>query len=94
MRELVYPDDSVPAGSEQLLVHTKVKETTYDGYAKVTFDGHLGGKELTTGLGVRVAYLKSESSGFQTTDNVNYSPVSVENSYDRDAAQPQLRAGS
>jgi hypothetical protein len=31
-------------GSEQLLVHTKVKETTYDGYAKVTFDGHLGGR--------------------------------------------------
>ena len=80
VRSLVYPDDSVPAGSEQLLVHTKVKETTYDGYGKLTFDGHLGGKDLTTGLGVRVAYLKTTSSGYQTTNNVAYSPVSVDNS--------------
>ena len=79
IRDLVYPDDSVPAGSEQLLVHTKVEETTYDGYAKVTFDGHLGGKDLTTGVGVRVAHLKSTSSGFQTDDNVNYTPVSIDN---------------
>jgi TonB-dependent receptor len=80
VRDLVYPDDSVPAGSEQLLVHTKVKETTYDGYAKVTFDGHLGGRDLTTGLGVRVANLKTTSSGYQTTNNVNFTPVSVDNS--------------
>jgi iron complex outermembrane receptor protein len=79
VRALVYPDDSVPAGSEQLLVHTKVEETTYDGYAKVTFDGHLGGKDITTGVGVRVAHLSSTSSGFQTDDNVNYTPVSIDN---------------
>lgn len=79
IQHYVYPDDSVPAGSEQLLVHTKVKETNYDGYLKATFEGHLGGKELTTGLGVRVTYLKSESSGYQTTDNVNYTPVEVDN---------------
>jgi len=80
VRALVYPDDSVPAGSEQLLVHTKVEETTYDGYAKVTFDGHLGGKDLTTGFGVRAAHLKSTSSGFQTADGLNYTPVSIDNS--------------
>jgi TonB-dependent receptor len=80
VRELVYPDDSVPAGSEQLLVHTKVEETTYDGYAKATFEGHLGGKDLTTGFGVRVAHLKSTSSGFQTADGLNYTPVSIDNS--------------
>ena len=79
IRRLVYPDDSVPAGSEQLLVHTTVKETTYDAFAKVTFEGQLAGKDLTTGIGVRVAYLKSESSGFRTTDNVNYTPVQVDN---------------
>jgi iron complex outermembrane receptor protein len=80
VRELVYPDDSVPAGSEQLLVHTKVEQTTYDGYAKVSFEGHIGEMQLTTGVGVRVAHLKSTSSGFQTSDNVNYTPVSIDNS--------------
>ncbi|HEV7606067.1 MAG TPA: TonB-dependent receptor [Steroidobacteraceae bacterium] len=79
VRALVYPDDSVPAGSEQLLVHTTVKETTYDGYAKATFEGHLLGKDLTTGFGVRVANLKSTSSGYQSLGGV-ISPVSIDNS--------------
>jgi TonB-dependent receptor len=79
VRSLVYPDDSVPAGSEQLLVHTTVEETTYDGYAKATFEGHLAGKELTTGFGVRVASLKSTSSGYQSLGGL-ISPVSIDNS--------------
>ena len=40
-------------------------------FSKLTFEGQLAGKDLTTGIGVRVAYLKSESSGFRTTDNMN-----------------------
>jgi len=80
VRELVYPDDSVPAGSEQLLVHTTVEETTYDGYAKVTFKGQLGGKDLTTGLGVRVAHLETTSSGYQSLNGGAPTPVSIDNS--------------
>ncbi len=76
----VYPDDSVPAGSEQLLVHTKVKESNYDAYVKATFEGHLGGKELTTGIGARVTYLKTESSGYQQNSSTGaFSPVEVDN---------------
>jgi TonB-dependent receptor len=80
VRDLVYPDDAVPEGSEQLLVHTKVEETTYDGYAKLTFKGQLGGKDLTTGLGVRVAHLDTTSSGYQSPDGINFTPVSIDNS--------------
>ena len=80
VRDLVYPDDSVPLGSEQLLVHTKVEQTTYDAYAKVTFKGQVAGRDLTTAVGVRVAYLDTTSSGYQSTDGVNFSPVSIDNS--------------
>ena len=78
LRALVYPDDSVPAGSEQILAHTKVKESSYDAYAKATFDGHLGGMDLTTGVGARLTYLKTTSSGYQATGNT-VTPVSIDN---------------
>jgi len=81
LRELVYPDDSVPEGSDQLLVRTKVKENTYESYARASFKSELAGKSLTGSLGVRVAHLSTESSGFQTTDNVNFTPISVKNDY-------------
>jgi TonB-dependent receptor len=81
VRKLVYPDDSVPEGSDQLLVHTKVKENTYEGYFKVGFKTELGGLPLTGSIGTRVSRLSTTSSGFQTTDNVTFSPVSVKNDY-------------
>ena len=58
---LVYPDDSVPAGSEQLLVHTDGQGNHLRGlFAKLDFKSELGGLPLTGGIGVRVAHLKTD----------------------------------
>jgi TonB-dependent receptor len=82
LRPLVYPDDSVPAGSDQLLVHTEVDEKTYEGFVKYSFEGQVGGLPINGGIGVRVARVETDSSGFQTLDNnVTFIPVSVDNSY-------------
>lgn len=81
LRPLVYPDDSVPAGSDQLLVRTTVGEKTYEGFAKLNFEGTLGSLPVTGGIGVRVARVETTSDGFQTTNNVNFSPVSIDNDY-------------
>ncbi len=81
LRPLVYPDDSVPDGSDQLLVRTTVGEKTYEGFAKLSFEGTLGSLPVTGGIGVRVARVETTSDGFQTTDNLNFSPVSIDNDY-------------
>jgi iron complex outermembrane recepter protein len=81
VRQLVYPNDAVPAGSERLLVHTNVKESSYEGYFRFDFKSELGGLPLTGGLGLRVAHVKTTSDGFQTPDGLTYNPVSIENEY-------------
>jgi iron complex outermembrane recepter protein len=81
VRKLVYPDDSVPEGSDQLLVRTKVKENSWEGYARLGFSTQFGDMPLTGGIGFRVAHMDTKSSGFQTTDNVTFTPVSVKNDY-------------
>lgn len=82
LRALVYPNDSVPAGADQLGQRFNVKERSTEGYVKFDFKGDLGGKSLTGGLGVRVAHMKTMSSGFVTTDGgATYTPVEVDNTY-------------
>jgi len=88
LRPLVYPDDSVPDGSDQLLVRTTVSETTYEGFVKLGFARELGGVPMTGGLGVRVARVETESEGFaQVPDPANapngvlFNPVSIKNEY-------------
>ncbi len=77
---LVYPNSAEPAGADEPLVHTKVKETTYEGFLRMDFKASLGAMPLTGGLGVRVAHVKTESSGFQTLAGVT-SPLSIDNDY-------------
>ncbi|HZF14934.1 MAG TPA: TonB-dependent receptor [Steroidobacteraceae bacterium] len=82
LRPLLYPDNSVPAGAEQLNNHTKVAENTYEGYFKLDFKSQLGDYPLTGGLGLRVAKVDLTSSGFQTFDGgATWSPVSIDNDY-------------
>jgi TonB-dependent receptor len=81
LRPLVYPDDSVPDGSDQLLVRTTVGEKTYEGFAKLNFEGTLGSLPVTGGIGVRVARVETTSDGFQTADNLTFTPVSIDNDY-------------
>ena len=81
LRALLYPNDAAPAGSELLLVHTTVKEKSYEGYVQLDFKTSVFDRSLTGGLGVRIAHVNTESSGFQTTDGSNYTPVSISNDY-------------
>jgi iron complex outermembrane receptor protein len=83
LRALVYPNDSMPAGpTEQLGVHTTVKERTYEAYAKLDFKSEMGGMPLTGGFGFRVAHMSTTSDGFYSQDGgTTWSPVSVGNNY-------------
>jgi TonB-dependent receptor len=81
LRRLIYPNDAEPAGSEMLLVHTDVKEKSYEGFIRLDFKSNLFEMPLTGGIGVRVAHVKTESSGFQTTDSTTYLPVLISNDY-------------
>jgi len=81
LRALVYPNDAAPAGSEMLLVHTNVNEKSYEGFLRLDFKTSVFDQSLTGGVGVRVAHVKTVSSGFRTDDNITFTPVSVDNDY-------------
>jgi iron complex outermembrane receptor protein len=81
LRAMVYPNDAVPAGAELLLDHTTVTEHTYDGYVKVDFAGSIADLPLTGDVGVRVSRMQSDSSGFQTQNGSDYTPVAVGDDY-------------
>lgn len=80
LRALLYPNDAAPAGSEMLLVHTTVKEKSYEGFVRLDFKSAIVDMPLTGGIGVRVAHVKSESLGFKS-DGTAYTPVSISNDY-------------
>ena len=64
------------------LVRTEVEEKTYEGYVRLDFKSTVGGMPLTGAVGLRVAHVTTDSSGWQTLDGGNtYSPVSVSNEY-------------
>ena len=77
---LVYPNSAEPAGADEPLLRTKVTEKTYEGWVRLDFKASLGAMPLTGGLGVRVAHVKTESSGFQSQGGV-LSPLSIDNDY-------------
>jgi iron complex outermembrane recepter protein len=78
---MVYPNSAAPAGSDMPLVRTQVTEDSSEGWAKVEFKTSVADKDLTGNLGVRVAHVKTESSGYQTTTGETFSPVEVGNDY-------------
>jgi iron complex outermembrane recepter protein len=79
---LVYPNTSVPAGSELPLSHSDVGETLTEGYGKVNFAGDIGGADWQGSFGVRLTNVSIESSGFQTTDGgATFDPVTITNDY-------------
>jgi TonB-dependent receptor len=78
---LVYPNTATPAGSEMLLVHTKVTERSLEGFLKIDFKASILGFPLKGNLGARVANVQTESTGFSTIDGKHFTPVSVSNSY-------------
>ncbi len=77
---LVYPNSAEPAGADEPLLRTTVKEKTYEGWVRLDFAGVLGAMPLTGGVGVRVAHVKTESSGFQSLGG-NITPIEIDNSY-------------
>jgi iron complex outermembrane receptor protein len=79
---LIYPNSAAPAGSDVPLVRTKVTEKTSEGFARLDFASSIGDLPLTGGIGVRVAHVKTESSGYQSLDGgVTFSPIAVDNDY-------------
>jgi iron complex outermembrane receptor protein len=77
---LVYPNSAAPAGSDEPLLRTKVTEKTYEGYVRLDFKSAVGDMPLTGDLGVRVAHVKTESSGYQSLGGV-LSAIAIDNDY-------------
>jgi len=77
---LVYPNSGAPAGSDMPLERTKVTEKSYEGFFRLDFASSIGGLPLTGGIGVRVAHVKTESSGYQALNGA-LSPLVVDNDY-------------
>jgi iron complex outermembrane receptor protein len=80
LRALLYPNDAAPAGSELLLVHTTVKEKSYEGFVRLDFKSAILDMPLTGDIGVRVAHVKTDSSGFQS-DGTTVAPITISNDY-------------
>ena len=82
LSKLVYPNSAAPYGSDMPLVRTEVEEKTHEGYVRLDFKSTVGDMPLTGAVGIRVAHVTTDSSGWQTLDGGNtYSPVSVSNEY-------------
>lgn len=80
MWSAVYPVNGVPAGSEQLLSHTRVGEKTVEGYAMLNIDTLMGSVPLTGNVGIRVDHVTTRSDGFTQT-GTTFSPITAHNKY-------------
>jgi len=80
LRALLYPNDAAPVGSDLPLVRTTVKEKSYEGFVRLDFKSSILDMPLTGGIGVRVAHVKTDSSGFQN-DGTGIAPISISNDY-------------
>jgi iron complex outermembrane receptor protein len=79
---LVYPNSAAPYGSDEPLLRTKVTEKTYEGYVRLDFKSAVGDMPVTGDVGLRVAHVKTESSGYQTLDGgLTYLPIAIDNDY-------------
>jgi iron complex outermembrane receptor protein len=80
LRALVYPNDGIPAGSDVPSRRTKITEKTYEGFLRLDFKAPVGDRSLTGDVGVRVARVKTDSSGYVSTGGP-FAPVSIGNEY-------------
>jgi iron complex outermembrane recepter protein len=78
---LVYPNSAAPVGSDEVLERTKVTEKTYEGFVQLTFKSSLADLPLTGNMGLRVAHVSTDSSGYETTTGTTFSPISISNDY-------------
>ena len=79
---MVYPNSSAPAGSDMPLVRTDVTEKSYEGYGRLNFTTTIGDMPLKGDIGVRVAHVKTNSSGYQSLDGgKTFEPVSIDSNY-------------
>lgn len=79
--DLVYPATDVPPGEEEILQRNQVRVNTTEGYARIRFGTDLGSVPLNGSLGVRVAQVRTKSSGFLADGAGVISPVTVRNEY-------------
>lgn len=78
---MVYPANGVPAGSEQLLQHTRVGEKTAEGYAKLAFGSDGGSVPVNGSIGIRVEHVSTDSRGYQQDGSGAITPVDLHNRY-------------
>ena len=78
----------IPSGSELPLSHSRVTETTQEGYVKADFGGNFGSVPYTGSLGARVAHVDTESTGAQCLGGFGnfctggvIAPVDITNGY-------------
>lgn len=72
---------AAPSTTENLIQHTRVAETTLDGYAKAEFSAVLGTVPVQGNFGVRIANVETTSDGYTTTDWSTFTPVSIKQHY-------------
>jgi TonB-dependent receptor len=73
---------SPPAsGADQLGQHWGVQEDVFEGYARADFAHDIAGIPMTGNIGARVTNVASASTGYLTTDGINFSPSSAKKSY-------------
>jgi len=79
---LVYPNSAAPYGSDEPLLRTKVTEHTEEEFVRLDFASSIADMPLKGDIGVRVAHVNTESSGYQTFDGgVTFSPIVEGNEY-------------
>ena len=77
---MVYPANGIPAGSEQMLQHTRVEEKTAEGYGKLAFASN-GAIPINGSIGIRVEHVDTDSSGYQQDGTGAIVPVDLKNHY-------------
>ena len=78
---LVYPNSAAPLGSDEPLLRTRVTEKSYEGWFRLDFKTFLDSMPLNGDVGLRVAHVTTQSSGFQTLDGETFTPISIGNDY-------------
>lgn len=78
-----YAGITFPSLGSDLSQYWRVREDTFEGYAKGEFGGQIGTIPFSGDLGVRVVTVSTHSSAFAQVNGGGYNPVTVNNSYSR-----------
>jgi TonB-dependent receptor len=78
---MVYPNSAAPLGSDEPLLRTRVTEKSYEGWFRLDFKTFLDDMPLNGDVGLRVAHVTTQSSGFQSLDGETFTPISIGNDY-------------